>query len=105
MMSSTSSIASDDYIFEYRLDNDYNYYKYNKYTTSGFDKKNHSYSLGLSQPTFHAYEAYPSHITVMLNYKQETWAQYIKRQLGRLFGCFSIKIYSEVPDLPVVSDI
>ena len=96
MMYSSSSIASDDYIFEYRLDHDYNHYKYN------FNRPpTRSYSLGISQPTFHAYEMYPSDITVTLNNKQETWGEYIKRQFRRLFGCFSIKVYSEVADLPV----
>ena len=90
-----SSNSSDDYIFEYRLDNNYNYYKYNKDNTSSFDKPSSLYSLG--RPTFNAYETYPSHITVTLNNKQESWIKYIKRQMGRLFGCFSIKIYSQIP--------
>lgn len=117
MMSSTSSIASDDYIFEYKLDSDFNshynhythYTHYNDYNhyKSGFDKiSNHSYSIGVSQPTFQNREYYPSNITVTLNNKkQETWFEYIKRQFGRLFGCFSVKIYSEVPDLSSNVDI
>lgn len=103
MMSSTSSIASDDYIFEYKLDSDFNYYNHYK---SSFDKiHNRSYSIGIAQPTFQKYEHYPEHITITLNNKPETWVQYLKRQFGRLFGCFSIKIYSEVPDLQNDVDI
>jgi hypothetical protein len=100
-------MSSNDYVFEYRLDNNYNHYNYNynKHGTSGFDKiTNRSYSLGLSQPTFHAYQAYPSNISISIN-KQETWSEYIKRHLGRLFGCFSFKIYSEIPDLSSNGDI
>ncbi len=92
MMSSSSSIASDDYIFEYKLEHDYGRCKYNSSRPSG-----RSYSLGISQPTFYAYDIYPSNITVTLNNnKQESWIEYIKRHLSRLFGCFSVKIYSEV---------
>ncbi len=101
MMRSSSSIASDEYVFEYNLQNDYNHYNHYKYNKSS----GRSYSLGISQPTFHAYQAYPSHITITLNNKEETWVEYIRRQFTRFFGCFSTKIYSEVPDLPVDLDI
>lgn len=101
MMSSTSSIDSNDYIFEYNLDNDFDRYKYNSNKPL-----NRSFSIGISQPTFHAYDTYPSHITVTLNNnKQETWIEYIKRRMSRLFGCFSIKRYSEIPELLVDNDI
>lgn len=82
-----SSISSEDYeyIFEYKLDDDCNYYK------SGFYSNLRSHS----HPVYRSYESYPSYITITLQDKKETWFQYIKRQINRVFGCFSIKMYSK----------
>lgn len=80
---------NDDYVFEYKLDDNNRDYK--KYLRS--------HSSRITQPTFQAYETYPSNISITLNNKNETWFQYIKRQVNRFFGCFSIKIYSEINDL------
>lgn len=87
-MSSVDLDDSTGYTFKYTYD-----YK------SSLNKNKNPYLVGLIQPSCISEKSYPSNVTISLNKKKESWIEYIKRQIDRLFYCFSLKKYSDIPDL------
>lgn len=96
-----SSIDLDDstgYTFKYTYDNNY-IHDYSYDYASSLNKNENPYLVGLIRPSYSSEKSYPSNISICLNKKKESWFGYIKRQINRLFYCFSFKKYSDIPDL------
>jgi hypothetical protein len=97
MMSSVDLDDSNIYTFKYTYDNNYiEDYSYDY--TSNLNKNENPYLVGLIRQSYSSHHSYPSNVTISLN-KKKGWVGYIKRQINRLFYCFSLKKYSDIPDL------
>lgn len=98
MMSSVDLDDSIGYTFKYTYDNNY-IYDYSYDYTSNLNKNENPYLVGLIRPSYSSEKSYPSNVTISLNKKKESWIEYIKRQINRLFYCFSLKKYSDIHEL------
>lgn len=98
MMSSVDLDETNQYTFKYTYDNNY-IYDYTYDYTSKLTKNENPYLVSLISPSYSSQKSYPSNISISLNKKKESWFEYIKRKINHLFYCFSLKKYSDIPDL------
>lgn len=97
-MSSVDLDDSTGYTFKYTYDNNY-IQDYSYEHSSNLNKNENPYLVAIIRPSYSSEKSYPSNVTITLNKNKETWIEYIKRQINRLFYCFSFKKYSDIPDL------